>query len=131
MKNYAYIFPNGDHFNCEGSKTQNHTETVKTFLKGLEIYDLCLYNKLIAIFNEYYNGCNYDDFAIFTLGWIKVTNFYKTTFCLADYDFQKTLLKMYYIPNCSLDFIPNFYKFPIIICNNLDYKKIILMGKLV
>lgn len=130
MKKYAYIFPNGTYFACVSEGTENHIETVKTFLKGLEKIDYCLYNKLIHVFRKYYGGINYDDFAIFTLGWIKISSHYNATICLAGYDFQHTILRLYSIPTYKLDIVDNFYKFPLIKLVDIDYEKIIEVGRI-
>lgn len=129
MKNFSYIFPNGDQYFCTASPTENHINTVKAFIKGISLnQNKQTYSEISSILSRYYYNhysYNYDDFAIFTLGWIKVTSHYKTTFCYAGYDFQYKIIDKMYIPNCILDEIPNNYNYPLKILD-LNFKKIIL-----
>lgn len=129
MKNFSYVFPNGEEYFCNIPPIDNHVKAVKYFLKGLSSRDeYKIYSEIKQIFNSYYytnNSYNYDDFAIFTLGWIKVTSHYKTSFCYAGYDFQYNILNKIYTPNYVLDEVKNNYGYPIKILN-IDFKKIIL-----
>lgn len=129
MKKFAYIFPNGEYFECNGKHTENHIETVKTFLAGLQEVNKPLYNRLVLILRTYYNKDNYDDFAVFTLGWIKLTSHNITTICFAGYDFQWPILTSYMSPQYIIDDLPNFSGNPIVITHDLDYIEIIRIGK--
>ena len=37
MKNFSYIFPNGDQYFCTAFPTENHINTVKAFIKGISL----------------------------------------------------------------------------------------------
>lgn len=132
MKQFSYIFPNGDQYNIP--KNSSHIDTTTTFLRGLRQSKNTIHSQLFDELNRilccyYYRhySYNYDDFAIFTLGWIKVTSHYKTTFCYAGYDFQYSIISKMYIPNCTLDEIQNTEDYPIKILD-LDYIQIITDG---
>ena len=129
MKNFSYVFPNGTQYFCSTPPTQNHINTVKAFLKGLKTNShIKLYSEMISILSGYYYrhySYNFDDFAIFTLGWIKITSHYKTTICYAGYDFQYKIINKIYTPGCFLDEIPNKNNYPIKILD-LDFNQIIL-----
>jgi len=129
MKKYAYIFPTGTFLACNGEGIENHIETVKTFLRGLEIVNEPLYNNLIRIFRKYYQGINYNDFAILTLGWIKISSHYTTTISMAGYDFQHIILSHYSVPTYKLDIVNNFYQYPFIKLIDLNYDEIIEAGR--
>lgn len=131
MKQFSYIFPNGDEYQIP--KTSSHIDTVAAFLRGLKQsrsqYHQKLFKELNSILSIYYFRhyyINYDDFAIFTLGWIKVTSNYKTTICYAGYSFQYSIISKMYIPNCILDEVKT-EDYPVKILN-LDCKKIIIDG---
>lgn len=132
MKQFSYIFPNGDEY--EIPQNSSHISTVTTFLRGLrnskDAFSNSLFNELNQILCIYYFRhyfVNYDDFAIFTLGWIKVTSRYNTTFCYAGYDFQYAIIDKMYIPNCVLDEVKNNEDYPVKILD-LDYRQIITRG---
>ena len=129
MKKYAYIFPDGTYFECTGKNTENHIQTIKTFFRGLKIKDRELYYNLQHTFFFYYNNVNFDDFAIFSLGWIKITSHYTTTVCFAGYDFQYILLNDYLTPNYKLDIVECFHKFPKHILSHLNYDEIMELGR--
>lgn len=130
MRKYAYIFPNGEIFHCDGQGTENHIETVKTFLRGLERLNEPLYNKLVQIFRNHYYGVNYDDFAIFTLGWIKISSHFYETISFAGYDFQHIILSLYSVSRYKLDVVDNFYKYPFIKLVDINYEEIIDAGRM-
>lgn len=132
MKQFSYIFPNGDEYKIP--QNSSHIGTVTAFLRGLRNSNdaTCnsLFNELnqilcIHYFRHYF--VNYDDFAIFTLGWIKVTSNYKTAICFAGYDFQYAIISKLYIPNYTLDEVKCTEDYPVKILN-LDCKKIIIDG---
>lgn len=132
MKQFSFIFPNGDQYKI--AQNSSHIETITAFLRGLRISQNTYYKQLFKEFNQilsmYYfrhYSYNYDDFAIFTLGWIKVTSHYKTTFCYAGYNFQYSIIDKMYIPNCTLDEVKNKENYPVKILD-LDYNKIITDG---
>lgn len=132
MKQFSYIFPNGEYYKIP--QNSSHIDTVTAFLRGLrnsqnKTYK-SLFNELNQILSIHYfrhYSINYDDFAIFTLGWIKITSHYKTTFCFAGYDFQYAIIDKMYIPNCTLDEVKNKENYPVKILN-LDFKIIIKDG---
>lgn len=131
MKDFSYVFPNGDQYFCKSYPTDNHINTVKAFIKGISLKsNKQIYSEINSILERYYYNhylYNYDDFAIFTLGWIKITSHYKTTFCYAGYDFQYEILNNIYTPNCVLDEIKNNYGYPIKILD-IDFKRTIISG---
>lgn len=131
MKQFSYIFPNGEYYKIP--QNSSHIDIVVAFLRGLKNSEntsyICLFNELNQILSIYYSKhyINYDDFAIFTLGWIKVTSNYKRTICFAGYDFQYSIISKMYIPNCTLDEVKNKESYPVKILD-LDCKKIIIDG---
>ncbi|MBR5228002.1 MAG: hypothetical protein IKV94_05130 [Clostridia bacterium] len=132
MKKYAYIFPDGSIFYCDNYPTQNHVATVQTFLRGLSILDCSTYLSTIDIFTKYYiqnRFLNYDDFAIFTLGWIKLTTQNNVKyFTFAGFDFQYPILKKYYTPNAQIDEIFKYNSYPFIRYKDIDFIKTISKG---
>ncbi len=132
MKQFSYIFPNSDKYIL--AENFSHTETTMAFLRGLSYSQRKehqqIFNELSLILSRYYYNhysYNYDDFAIFTLGWIKVTSHYETTFCYAGYDFQYLIIDKMFIPQCKLDEVKNTKDYPIKILN-LDFSNLIKRG---
>lgn len=132
MKQFSYIFPNGNLYRVPQGSC--HIDIVKAFLRGLRnsqdesiLQSFSELNRILSLYYYSHYSINFDDFAIFTLGWIKITSHYKTTFCFAGYDFQYSLISKMYIPNAILDEVKNTANYPIRILN-LDYDKIIIDG---
>lgn len=132
MKQFSYIFPNGDKYVIP--TCSSHIGTTVAFLRGLMSSKKTYYtqsfkdfNRILSLYYFSHYSYNYDDFAIFTLGWIKVTSHYKTTFCYAGYDFQYSIIDKMYVPNCSLDEVKNTENYPIKVLD-LDYRQIIIDG---
>ena len=132
MKKYAYIFPDGSIFYCTNFPTLNHVATVQTFLRGLSFLNINTYLSTMEVFTKYYlnnHFMNYDDFAIFTLGWIKLTTQNNIKyFTLAGYDFQYDILKKYYTPDAKIDEVQKYTHLPFIRYKNIDIIETIKIG---
>lgn len=94
----AWITPDNFLAICNTYYYQNHRDVVKKYLSGLKEHDPNLYNSLKKILDSKYtnNGyVNYNDFAIFVLGWIELCNKDRNAIVYCGYDFQEPLVNMY------------------------------------
>lgn len=118
MSKLKYIFPDGTMINCT-----KHRQLIKEFIEKLKDVNLDYYYRSKNVLYEFYtkNGyCNYDDFACFSLGWIKITKGVHPCAVFAGYTFQYNIIQS----KCAgliLEEIPNIYRYPFLVFEGIDY----------
>lgn len=125
MKKYCFIFPNGTSYE---SNIYNHRHMVIRLLGNLSLENVDKFSSLAKILVSFYkeeNGYNYDDFAIFSLGFIKITYASAPTICFAGYPFQYDLIDKIFTKSYKLDIVPNTNNYPRIIYKDVDYVSLI------
>lgn len=106
MFSNAWIMPDNFLAICDTHYYKSHRDIVQKYLLGLEYYDSTLYLQIKKILDTSYTSgsyVNYNDFAIFVLGWVELCNKDKNAIVYCGYDFQEPIVKAYIRGNVRVD----------------------------
>lgn len=106
MFSNAWIMPDNFLAVCDTYYYKNHRDIVQKYLLGLKEHDPTLYAKIQNVLNSKYtfgDYVNYNDFAIFVLGWVELCNKDRNAIVYCGYDFQEPIVNSYLRGNVRVD----------------------------